>query len=136
MKILLQCTSSDENLSWCQYALVYLTDDAKKEILTRRELHQMVKSRDKDLWNIDFWGIPGEFYDTLNTEDLLTDEQQAEFESKQYLIMPDDFVLEDEGARTECDRMVIGDDGFWWKCIVKHSDVYIETTRLPYEVAL
>lgn len=135
MKILLQCTSSDENLSWCQHALVELTDDAKKEVLARRELHQMVKSRDKDLWNIDFWGIPGEFYDELNIEDLLTDELQAEYESKGWLVVPDGFEVTEEASRTECDRMVISDDGFWWKCIVKHTEVYIETTRLPYEVA-
>jgi hypothetical protein len=136
MKILLQCTSSDENLSWCQYALVTFGDDVKKEVLVRRELHQMVKSRDKDLWNMDFWGIPGEFYDNLNVEDCLTDEQQAILESNGYVVLPDDFEVSDEASRTECDRMVVGDDGFWWKCVVKHTDVYIETTRLPYEIAL
>jgi hypothetical protein len=136
MKILLQCTSSNPDLSWCRYALVELTDEAKKEILARRELHQMVKSRDKDVWDLTFWGIPGEFYDDLDPEEWLTVEEQAVFESKEWIVLEADFGIHDDAARTECDRMVINDDGFYWKCIVKHTDVYIETTKIPYEALL
>ena len=137
MKILLTCTSSNSDLCWCQYAIVTLSDEARKEVLARRELHQMVKSRDADLWDLTFWGIPGEFYDDLNIEDLLTDEQHAAFESKDWVVLPDDF--EDpvvDAARTECDRMVITVDGFYWKAIAKHTDVYVETATMPYEAVL
>lgn len=137
MKILLTCTSSNPDLSWCRYAVVELTDEARKEVLARRELHQMVKSRDRDLWDLTFWGMPGEFYDDIDTEDLLTDEQQAELESKEWLVLPDDSDIDvSDAARTECDRMVINDDGFYWKCIAKHTDVYIETSKIPYEAVL
>lgn len=132
MKFLLKCTSSDENLSWCQYALVLLNDVTRIEVENRRASFTVEKRRDDTLWDQTYWGIPGEFYDDLNLENLLTDDQQATLESQDWLLVPDDFVVTEEAARTECDRMVINDDGFYWKCIVKHTSVYIETAKLPY----
>jgi hypothetical protein len=146
MKILLKCTTSDENLNWCRFALVTLSDEAKKEVLARRELFQMVKARDADLWCLNFWGISGDFYDTLNIETLLTDDQLMKLETEDYIVLPDGMVGPAsvyqaffEGldpARTECDRMIVDDGGFYWKCIVKHTNVYVETVRLPFEAVL
>jgi hypothetical protein len=139
MKILFNCYANNENFDGCQYALIELSDEAKKEIIARRELFQMVKSKDSGLWSLTFWDAACEFYDYDDwaPEDAFTDEQAKRFEAQGYLVLPDDFEeSEADAARTECDRMVVTADSVYWKCIAKHTDVYVETRQLPYEVLL
>lgn len=138
MKILLTCYANSEGFDGCEHAIIELDDAAKKEILAWRELFQMVKSKADSVWSMSFWGIPGAFYDHDNwcPMDQLTDEQAALLESQQYIILPDDFEVPDDASRTECDRTVVTGDGVYWKCIAKHTDVYVETRQLPYEVLL
>lgn len=137
MKILVKTTCSSD-LSWCQYLLVTLTSETVKEILERRELFQMVNSKSDGLWSLSFWGVPGDFYDDLDFERLLNEKQCADFEDEDFMVLPDDFEIPDdiEPARTECDRLVITQDDFYWKAMPKHTDVYVETFNIPYNVLL
>lgn len=34
-----------------------------------------------------------------------------------------------EPLRTECDQLVVGNDEFWWKCYLKHTDIVLHTER-------
>ena len=98
----------------------------------------MVKAKDNGLWSLTFWGLPGEFYDydDWDPSEQLTDEQMSLLESQQYIVLPDDFEVPEDAARTECDGAVITAEGVYWKAIAKHTDVYVETRQLPYEVLL
>lgn len=139
MKILFTCFANNEHFDGCQHAVVELSDEAKKEILARRELFQMCKSKDSSLWSLVFWDSVCQYfdYDEWDPLEALTEEQVKLFETNEYVVLPDDFEIpEDDAARTECDRMVITDDSVYWKCIAKHTDVYVETRNLPYEELL
>lgn len=145
MRILTCNSLSNSDIGgWCEYAVLELYDATIRDILARRELFQTAHRRDKDLWSMVFWGIPGEFYDDLPLDDLLNDDQRAGFETDQYLVLPEEFSLTEdpkikavvEAARTECDRLVIEETLFYFKAIVKHTDVYVETPGLKYELLL
>lgn len=138
MKILFICVTNSEGFDGCQHAIIELDDEAKKEILARRELFQMVAAKDAGLWSMAFWNIPGEFFDYDDWDPMatLTAEQATLLESQQYVVLPDDYETPDDAARTECDRTVITKDGVYWKAIVKHTDVDVETMQLPFEALL
>lgn len=133
MKILLKasCTSSD--LDWCRYALVDLDKDGIAQILNRRDAFVEMHSRDTDLSTMTFWGCC-DFYDDLDTDLLLTAEQQESFDRDEFCLIPDSFSVDGEVARTECERLVIMADYFLWSAIPKHSDVTVETRQLNYDV--
>jgi len=100
-------------------------------------MFKMVQARDPGVWSLRFWGIPGDFYDSLDTEACLNELQATLLESQEWVLMPDTYEAPiDDAVRTDCDQMVVVEDGFYWKCSMKHTDVSIETSRIPFEVLL
>ena len=139
MKILVRADSLNEFDNSVNCLLVEIDEDVKKEILARRELLQMVRSRDKQVLSMSFWGIPGDFYDEAFDE--LLGENEMTFDSKQILVMDDDFVIEHEReedgpVRTELDQMVITENGFYFTAGLKYGSSWVESRELSYELLL
>lgn len=140
MRILVKATSLCEYDDSVNCFLCELNDETKKLILARRELFQMVRSRDPDVSSMDFHGVPGEFYDEAFDE-LLEERQENEFDNKESLVVADDFVIkydeeEDGPIRTECDRMVVNARGFYFTAALKHGSSWVESRELAYELLL
>lgn len=133
MKILIKASCSNE-MNWCRHALVELDQEAIDRLLARRELLAFAYNEDSDLSEMIFSEFPGRFYDNVDVDSLLTERQQEEFDREDYLLMPDEFDVDDDPARTECDELVVRDNGFFWKAIPKHTDLRVETSQLSYDV--
>ena len=136
MKILMLTSSSNSELGWCEHAFIELSPQDRKDILERRELYQMVHSKASNLWSLVFWdNLPGEFYEDLDLSKHLTEKQLEEFDDERIIVLPDEFTMGDaEPARTECDRLVVEEREFYYKAIVKHTDVYVQTPGLKYDL--
>lgn len=146
-----------DSVDGCELALVHLDADRVREILALRELFQMAKSKASQLGEMSLWDASVEFYDLVDAEDeedeeeedededldrdsyaprSLTGEQSAEFDSENFLVLPDDFDMGREPRRTECDQLCVTADGFYWTTIIKHTDARVETAEIPYAMLL
>jgi len=136
MKILMSTSGSEDRPS---FMILELDEAAKKAILARRELLEMVRSKDDTIQTFETWNCPCEFYDfdVLDALDLEDDEREALEEGDTlFITLEDSFEPGVEPARTECDREVIGEDGVYWRSFVKNTDCYVESMELPYEELL
>lgn len=141
MKLLIKVNCLDENVNWVDHLVVELSEERQREILKQRELFQMVASKSPDLSMMLFWGIPGEFYQGCIEDEEdggnFTKEQVATYENDEFLVLPEDFEDEDQTPiRTDLDCTVITADGFYFRAICKHTDVYVESVELKYETMM
>lgn len=133
MKVMLKASPLDEYTDGPNCLLIELDDVAKKDILDRRELLQMVLSKDKDLYELAFWSIPGDFYsvDWDELSERLGDDAD-ELETKGYLIVDDDFVFEEEVTSTEVEMTCVTTQGVYFRAGIEHSSAYVESRYLSY----
>lgn len=143
MKIVTRSSSSQPDLGWGSYSIVEITKELRDQVLARREIFQMVQSKDPTILSLSFWDCSAEFFDNLDTVKFTED-----FKNNSLQILEDNFspcfgdeneedldgtADYDEDCRTECDCLVIEERGFYWRAIVKHTDTYVETTLIPYD---
>lgn len=140
MRYLLRTCSSDSDYNAdCDYAVIDITKELAAEILRRRKAFTKMKEEDSALWEMYFWGgtqecISGSslFFTEIDPPPLSKD-QETLLEDNGFLELPEDFKVEaDDILRTECEQMVIREDGVCWYCIPKHADVNITTESLKY----
>ena len=119
------------------YALITLDDAVVKTILERKELHQMVKSKDKELVTLEFWGAEAEFFDCYvgqYIEETLTEEEVTGLDEGCLIRVADSFELPDGvRIRTDCDRMVIREDGITWSASCHYGNGDFETRELSFD---
>lgn len=139
MKIITKNIVSEGTDGWAEYALITLIDRTKQEILQAKELFQMVKSKDGSLYSLEFWDASAEHF-ACHEEDTFTEEQLKEFEDKGFIRMNPDTELSSldfvEESRTECDILVVQDDGFFWRGSHKYTSDWVETKKLPFELLI
>ena len=123
--------------TWCAYALVEIKDELIKEIAAVRKAFLTVKGLHDNLYEMYLWDGLATFYTShafLDLEERLTESQLKTLEDGVPLEVTEGFKLdEDHIDRTECDQMIIREDGVAWYCIPKHSDTTATTALIPYE---
>jgi hypothetical protein len=134
MKIPVQVTGPD----WMSFvALIELSTESQKDLLRKREIFQTLYDKEgHDLDSLVYWGMAGDFYADGDLKALLTAEQQQGLEHDNHLIVPDDFEINAAPARTKCDRLFVDQTSFYWRAIPKHTDLYIETCPLSFDILL
>jgi hypothetical protein len=50
----------------------------------------------------------------------------------EFLTQNEDEKLVEWTGTTECNRLILGLTGFWWKALIRHTNVAIETEEIPY----
>ena len=140
MKLILHCSSSNENYSdGCDYALVDLNAELARLALRRIEMLNDVKRKDDQAHELHFWDYAPDWFSPYpqdNGVDGQTEEDREKLEalvddveSGGFKIIPDDTVIPDAfHARTECNFMGVQDDDIGWSCYPKHSDITITIT--------
>lgn len=149
MRIVTKNITSDENDGWAEYAIIFIGDDARKEILEAKELWQMVKSKNPSLDDLRFWDARACHFSCYDEEEAFVEHQRKELEEKGYFILSDAVEIEDENdfdiggifegaewSRTDCDRLVVDEHGFYWFGAHKHTSDWVETQRLPFELVV
>jgi hypothetical protein len=130
MRLLLQ--AAGDPAEEATHAVVEIDAD---EILQRRELLQMVLSKDKGLVKICFW-CAVDFYgvDLEDVSQELSDEFEGECD--QWVILPkevDTTTKEWNHVRTDCDMMVLHDNVVSWQGYCKYGPGTLTTSSLSYE---
>ncbi len=138
----------------CDYAVVELTPALAKRIRNRVALVRQAGRKDRDLWELHFWGGTAEFFDHKILDACQNavvaaggpDPDQAardwldEFEQQEYAVVPDGVNLDaHEAQRTETDQMIIQCSRYprrlefsvLWTASPKHADLDITTSELP-----
>jgi hypothetical protein len=149
MKLVFQTdsTNSEYNAD-CDCAVVEVTPALVKLTRRRAELAKQARRRDRDLWELYFWGRIAEFfdYDLIGAcEAAFGDPKEAKdwsdgFERDGHAVLPPTADLAAlEPHRTECDQMILRcvpgsrrtDIEIAWLAIPKHSDIYVTTRDVP-----
>lgn len=138
---LLMCSGGRESSGNVAYALVGVDEAKAKEILHRKELFQMAKAKNPELYKMVFWDCRcyfytsdarGEIKDQLGGED-----EMHEFISEGFREVGEEFSISDDfEARTDRDMMVVTDDSFYWTTNDHHGGGHYETRQIKYEAIL
>jgi hypothetical protein len=119
--------------------VIEIDGELAKDILAKRELFQMVKSKSSDVLDMRFWDGATTWHDTLDEiKHLLPgsiEDAEAHVENEPFLRLKDDGEIPD-GQRTECDMLLIGENYFEWRAVPKHASFHVETSGIRYEVLL
>jgi len=116
--------------------LIELDDARKQRVLSRWAMFQAAKNTDKDLYEITFWDIPGYFYDVDwdALEKRLGEKDVNQFDSEEYLVVPDDFVLPEScAAHTDVHVTHFTERGIYFRAGLK-CGAYVESRRLPFTI--
>ncbi len=145
MRLLLRSYNSDsEHDDFGRYAIVNIDDESIKLIAARRKIFLTAKAQDKSLYEMYFWDGHADFYGASfgRTEDFDDDGIEESFDrvlnEKEWTEIDADFDTEGEEThptspdRTDCDQMVIGEDGVRWYAACHYGDTNTMTACLPY----
>jgi len=146
MRILLNSFNTDtEHDDFGRYAIVNLNDESIKLIAARRKIFLAAREQDKSLHEMYFWDGHAEFYGTNfgRTEDFDDDGVEEAFDQalneKEWTEIDDDFDTEGEEThptspdRTDCDQMIIREEGVAWYAVCHYGDSATTTTCIPYK---
>ena len=148
MKVVLQCWSSHDDTCGCDYAIVELTPTLARLILDRIERVRRLEREDPGVTDARWWDPYAVYFSPWDNppgpDDPEPDAEETERMERsladldngsEVVEAPDEFAVGKRmQARTECDRMVVSDDGVSFSCIAKHTDVRISTATIPEEV--
>lgn len=146
MRLLMTASASVE----CDvgYATVNVTREYAQTILKRAKAFLAAKNEDRDAYEHYFWDsgalsrgcaflrFPGTEPEDNEDGDDDDDVFSAEFDDSDRWVRTqlDDQDLSRYLSRTECDQMVIREDGVTWTAVWKHTDAWVCTEVIPYHV--
>lgn len=146
MRLLLKAWNTDsEYANFGRYAVVDLDDEMIKLIAARRKLFLAAREQDKQLYEMYFWNTSADFYGASfgRTEDHEDDGVEEAFDKalgdKEWVEIPEDFDTSGEAGhptspdRTDCDQMIILEDGVMWHAADHYGDTITSTARMSYE---
>jgi hypothetical protein len=140
VKFVLNVTSPDCN--WRGIAVVDLAPAAIKVLLARRELYQMVKSRDEDINTLFFWDATNcTYYENANLDDLFDEGTVEKLEDGDGVVLLAEVTanfeeLLGEMEYVELDQILIDDEGIRFYAGLEHSNEYIQSALIKYELLL
>jgi hypothetical protein len=149
MRFLLRATA-DLADAWYGYAWVEIDPAQVQALMSLKEAFQAAytsghKASGQSLYEMWFWdhGTTGtaRFYENLELEDFLTEEEITVFERRDLLVVPDERQLGDtfeekDPERTDCDQVVITDDSVSFFAYPKHGDFSVRTSSITFEALL
>lgn len=131
--------------AWAGWAWVVLDDADVKELLEKRELLGMVKSKSDQIYEMRFWSHPAYFYEDgdVDFEDFLTEVEIQEFETEGFLRVPDARVLPGDAKgvgfnhcaeSADCEQLVITERGVSFYSILERIDRGVCTDEVSWDL--
>lgn len=123
------------------FGIVDIHPQLQKWLLKQRKRLLEWHNAEDSLLNVSFWDDDIYWYE-LGGESLADEDAELlrglyadpEREHSGPVKLPDDFKMDKSiPARTECDQIIVGVDGVWWKCFPKHTSERVESYRIPWE---
>jgi hypothetical protein len=137
MKFLMRGYSNNENYNAdIDYVWVDVGPELAKTILRRRKLFLKANEEEKKAEGRD-WGNPlwemyfGDHHARYFQYGVPPDEETEKVDQGE-AAQTDWDPGDNDGERTECDQMVITEDGVRWTTIPKHCEIYITSETIPY----
>jgi hypothetical protein len=131
MKILVLDTSStnqDHNAD-CDYALVEIEIDLARLCLERMDLAEALYENHENFYQMTYWDHSPRFVSDGSFD--LSDDEQDRIDTDGYAVIERaDGFLNDKGNRVDCSYMTVDGQDIHWRCIPKHSDIYIHTRSI------
>lgn len=124
--------SADE----CENAVVPLTKELAQSVLSRRKVLTELRASDAELFEGTYWSRDCQFFtlETIETEINLTEEEQDDYDSDDWVIVEREKMIDPEKAlRMEMIMMRLYRDSVLWRAMPKHEDIYVETSTINYE---
>jgi hypothetical protein len=123
----------------CSYALVEITPELARKVLARRKAWLAAHAADSEFYEAFYWDASAVFINRLGLpgeQDADLSEPVPGLDSDGWAALPADAPApaEVDVCRTECDQMIVRDQGVAWYCIAKHTDVPVTTDEVPWHV--
>ena len=148
MRLVLSVSSGNEFCDGgCEFALVDLTPELGAMALRRIDVLKEQKKSDGSLLETYYWDFHAEYFSPRTDFNGFPEEAQAAMleaaeaveslavEEKELVTAPADFkVVETQIAATECEQMVVAEEGIAFVAIPKHCDFYVTTAQIPVSV--
>lgn len=107
-------------------AIILLDATERERLLRRRALFLGVKAYESELFYM-------EYSDAVDWVELFDNEELGEKVCDEELVTdPQDFG--NTPLRVECETCLIDERGVHWSCLVKHTEVRLETSYLPWDL--
>lgn len=123
--IVLSRTSVTGEYNPCDFALITITQESAREMLKRREALKHLTAP----YKVVYWDSAAEAIDTDEQE---APEQWHEIDT--YKVLPEPASETLNRCRTECCTAQVTEEGVFWRAILKHADVYVDTEEIPWSV--
>ena len=134
MKLLLQL-SGDDSLTSYEAALLEVTAELKTLLLQRLEDFTLLKKRDKDLNEIEYWDMnPAWFNEIPDTlyEEVCADKIVDVSEGTQYAGLVE--ATRWKELLLDAPRCRVDEQGVYWIAFLRHSDIKVETTLVSWRL--
>lgn len=134
-----------------QYMFVDINRTYARTLLARHKAFLAAKKLDKELYKATYWDGSADWFNEATCE-LMNYEwfwgPSFETDGSATLSRVDDSVEiptpnegeEDDGdeggigsRRSECDMLVVTEDGFYWTCVPKHTDIEATSETVPLD---
>ena len=149
MRFLLRATAEQSD-NWYGYAWVEVDPAQARAIMAMKEAFQAGetmshRARGQSLYQLWLWdhGTLGtaRFYEELDLEDFLTEEEIETFDHEEVLVVPDERQLGDafeeaDEERTDADQVIVEDYCIRFFAYQKYVDHGITTAMIKYETLL
>jgi len=139
--LIIDTSSTNEDYNGdCDFALVPLTPDYVADLLWYMAEVARLHRADDSVYNIECWDATPSYFrfnDRLEVirdvyGDLAVDVPRGD----PILLTADPQFKEDDFQRVECCTVQAAEDEVWWTAYVKHTNVRIETARIPKKTLL
>lgn len=140
MRLLLDTYSTNEHYNAdCDYAVVIIDTNMAKELLQCKELLQMCESKNAQVYQLVLQNYDAGY---ISTEDWELDEvvenpdvDISRMKNAEYAhLKPNYDFPECCMKRTTCDALIVTEEGVYWRCTPKHTDISITTTEVPWDL--
>jgi hypothetical protein len=124
-------SSNPDYIAECDFAFMDIGVEAAKQILARHALFMDAHAKDKSLWEMYFWDSLPEWFDGCENSKWFA-KHKIEDPDCGVDSVADAITLEGvELQRTECDQMIICEEGVRWTCVPKHTSIYVTSETIP-----
>lgn len=129
MVIVVNCNSNPYNGEF-DYALVDLSEEKMRQILSLRDSYKKLKETNKSLAYLPVWDTTPDFFNSS----ILSKQQIETVNEKDWLFFNgeiEDSYYED---KTDSEMLIVNNHGFYWRVNTLHGDGWVETKVISYDV--
>jgi len=127
MKILMRGNSTDENYDAdISYVFVDLTPTLARQMLKRVAEFKRTKAKDTHALETYYWN-----HEAIYLSYGQVSEKEQEAVNTDLVVDATTKITFADGARVECNQMIVSDDCVYFTAIPKHSSIYIISEQIP-----